>query len=100
MTYYQKICGIINHGTCQKELHFIPENFAHNASLQISILHDHIVRSLKATKIRPEVIQIQADNSGKDNKNRYLFGYCAVSHDNIHFCKTNTKNPSSIIYAY
>ena len=38
------MCGIINHAMGIYELHVIPENHAHDASLTISILHNHIVR--------------------------------------------------------
>lgn len=72
------ICGIINHALGRKELIFIPDNFEHDASLSISALHDHLVRMLLETKMRPEEFHFQGDNSGKDNKNRYLFAYCAV----------------------
>lgn len=75
----QMICGIINHALNKTELHFIADNYVHDSSLSISILHEHLMRRLKETRTRPEVLQIQADNSGKDNKNKYLFGYCAVS---------------------
>lgn len=74
-----KICGIINHALNVHELVLIPENHIHDASLTISILHDHLVRHLKAATVRPTKLQLQVDNSGKDNKNRYMIGYCAVS---------------------
>ena len=82
------ICGIINHALDKHELCLIPENHAHNASLSISLLHGHLEQSLKNTLARPHLLQLQLDNSGKDNKNRYMIGYAAVScYSSIGVCR-------------
>lgn len=73
------ICGLINHAVNEKELHLLPENFEHDSSLTISIVHSHLMSAMKLHKTRPEKIQFQLDNCYKDNKNIYSFGYCAVS---------------------
>lgn len=77
------MCGIINHAMGIYELHVIPENHAHDASLTISILHNHIVRILRMMKVRPLTLHLQFDNSGKDNKNRFMIAYAGVSKINI-----------------
>jgi hypothetical protein len=74
MTY-----GIINHALDRHELFLIPENHAHDSSLSISLLHDHLCRNLSSAAHRPHLLQLQVDNSGKDNKNRYMIGYAAVN---------------------
>ena len=72
------ICGIINHALDIHELVLIPENYAHDSSLVISIIHDHLLRHLPSATGRPTLLQLQLDNSGKDNKNWYMIAYCAV----------------------
>ena len=76
------ICGIINHAIGVYELVILPENYQHDSSLTITILHDHLIRHLSLAKHRPRHLQLQLDNSGKDNKNRYMIGYCGVRHYN------------------
>lgn len=72
------ICGIINHGIGVIELYAITEPHTHDSSLTISILHSHLTRHLASRNYRPTSLHLQLDNSGKDNKNRYMIGYCGV----------------------
>ena len=70
------ICGIINHAIG------VYKNYQHDSSLTITILHDHLIRHLSLAKYRSRHLQLQLDNSGKDNKNCYMIGYCGVRHYN------------------
>ena len=90
------ICGIINHALNVYELIVIPENYSHNSSLTMTILHDHLVRHLSSAANRPHHLQLQLDNSGKDNKNWYMIGYCGVSGLSPILCVVSKQKSNNI----
>ena len=49
----------------------------HNSNLTITILNNVLVAHFKSAGRLPPVLYIQMDNTSRENKNRYVLGYCA-----------------------
>ncbi|WAR04394.1 hypothetical protein MAR_019763 [Mya arenaria] len=72
------ISGVINHGKDKFTTYIDINEYPHDANLVMNILlrviHDSIGRDDKL----PEVLYIQADNCARENKNRFMLGFCEL----------------------
>ena len=52
--------------------------YPHDSNLTITILMNVLVHYLSTHPILPETLYIQLDNTSRENKNRYVFGFCSL----------------------
>ena len=71
------LCGILVHGVALYTHLWFDAHHAHDNNQVVTSLAKVLddVRSRKGSL--PPVLRIQADNYGRENKNKYMFAYCA-----------------------
>lgn len=76
--YKLGVHGVINHGLKKRFLFLHQGQFGCGPDFAISVLHIHLMMMLQdyAGSSRPHVLYLQLDNCSRENKNKYLIGYC------------------------
>ena len=71
------LCGALVHGVALYTHLWFDVHHAHDNNQVVTSLAKVLgdVRSRKESL--PPVLRIQADNCGRENKNKYMFAYCA-----------------------
>ena len=71
------LCGVLVHGVALYTHLWFDVHHAHDSNQVVTSLAKVLgdVRSRKGSL--PPVLRIQADNYGRENKNKYMFAYCA-----------------------
>ena len=68
--------GTINHSSGCRDYIFFLKQYKKNPNLILTCFYLHIVQHLETTGSHPPVLWLQADNCIKENKNRWMLGFC------------------------
>ena len=68
--------GTINHTTHTRDYMFFLDIFKKNSNLILSCFYLHIIQHFETQPHHPQILWLQADNCFKENKNRWMLGFC------------------------
>ena len=96
------ITGVIVHtgdGYGKKVYAFVDTlQWPHDSNLTINVLEEVLARLHTKSGILPEVLYLQMDNCFRENKNRYIFAYCALLVELKIFRKVRTHCAFPMLY--
>jgi|ERR1700722_8826531 len=68
--------GTINHSAATRDYMFFLEQYKKDSNLMLTCFYLHILEHFDVTGKHPPILWLQADNCFKENKNRWMMGFC------------------------
>ncbi|XP_062576087.1 uncharacterized protein LOC134237971 [Saccostrea cucullata] len=72
------IQGVLNHGLESLDLYVDINEYMHDANLVMNIILKSSYKALLKTGFLQSTLYIQADNCARENKNKYVLGFCEL----------------------
>ena len=68
--------GTINHSAQIRDYMFFLDEYKKDSNLMLTCFYLHILQHFSTTGNHPPILWLQADNCFKENKNRWMMGFC------------------------